>query len=76
MFRAILIVLASTGMLSIGCGANKLVIPDPTIPHEVAQDSEVWIWARTSDGKMAKVKVRLHEGDWCADQTLIEGNRP
>lgn len=75
MFRAMLITLACTGMLSTGC-AHKLVIPDPTIPHQVAEDTKVKIWARLPDGKMAKVEIKLREGDWVADQTLIEGARP
>ncbi len=65
-------VLACSATLSIGCGASRLVIPDPTIPHQVARESEVEIWARGQDGKMSRVKVRLLEGWWIAGPPVVE----
>lgn len=72
-------VLVASGILlivSVGCGASRLVIPDPTIPHQLSRDADAYIWVRTSEGKMSENKVKFRTGDWCASQTLIEGNRP
>lgn len=73
--RRMLIALAASMMLwsgSVGCSPRVMVIPDPAVPHQVAEETEVKIWARKPDGKMAKVPVRLLEGWWIAGPLVVE----
>lgn len=69
--KRIVLTLLASGMLSTGCATRK-IIPDPTIPHQVARESEVTIWARAADGKKVKQQVRLLEGWWVASPPLVE----
>lgn len=69
------IALAASTMLwstSAGCSPRVQVIPDPSIPHQVAKEAEVEIWARRADGTMARQKVRLLEGWWIAGPPVVE----
>lgn len=73
--RRIMIVLAAFTMLwsvNAGCSPKVQVIPDPTIPHQVAREAQVEIWARRADGTMARQKVRLLEGWWIAGPPVVE----
>ena len=65
-------VLLGSVLLSSGCGASKLVIPDPNIPHQVAAETCVEVWARLPSGEMTKTKVRLLEGWWVASPQVVE----
>jgi hypothetical protein len=69
--RRIVLTLLAFAPLSTGC-VNVRIIPDPTIPHQVAAESEVTIWARGPDGKKAKQRVRLLEGWWIAGPPVVE----
>ena len=70
--RTILSVLVASAMLSSGCGGNRLAIPDPTIPHQVAAETSVTVWVRLSSGAMTKVQVRLLEGWWVASPQVVD----
>lgn len=69
--RRLALVLCVFALPSIGC-VKRSVIPDPTVPHQVAKESEVVIWARAPDGKMVRMKVRLLEGWWIAGPPVVE----
>jgi hypothetical protein len=70
--RMTLSVLVASAMLSSGCGANRLAIPDPNIPHQVATETPVTIWVRLASGSMTKVQVRLLEGWWVASPQVVD----
>ena len=61
-------------MLFVGC-QGRLVIPDNAIPHRVAEESSVVIWARGQDGKMVPTEVRLLAGWWIASDRIVEGKK-
>jgi hypothetical protein len=65
-------VLVASAMLSSGCGASRLAIPDPNIPHQVAAETPVTIWVRLANGSMTKVEVRLLEGWWVASPQVVD----
>lgn len=70
-FPLTLIVLVASAMLSSGC-AGATVIPDPNIPHQVAAETCVTVWARAPGGEMKRVKVRLLEGWWVASPQVVD----
>jgi hypothetical protein len=72
MTRTVLAVIASV-LLSAGC-AKRIVIPDPAIPHQVAEEAEIVTWCRAPDGKLVKCTVRLLEGWWVASPQVVEGD--
>lgn len=63
--------LSASAMLSVGC-VKRTVIPDPTVPHQVAREAEIEIWVDTKDNKKVKQKVRLLEGWWIAGPPVVE----
>jgi hypothetical protein len=64
-------VLVVFGMLTSSC-VKRNVIPDPTVIHQVAEESCITIWVRGSDGKKVKQKVRLLEGWWIAGPPVVD----
>lgn len=68
--------LVASTMLFCGCVRTQQVIPDPTVPHQVAEETEVVIWARRPDGRMAPQKVRLLKGWWVAGPPVVEADPP
>lgn len=58
-------------MLSTAC-VKRTVVPDPTIPHQVAEESEAVVWCRAADGKLVRCKVRVLEGWWLASPQVVE----
>lgn len=57
-------------MLSTAC-VKRTVLPDPTIPHQVARDAVVEVWC--NDGsKLVRCRVRLAEGWWVASPQVVE----
>ncbi len=73
--RRTMIALGASMMLwsaSAGCSPRVQVIPDPTIPHQVAKETEVEVWARRADGTMAPQKVRLLKGWWIAGPEIVD----
>lgn len=64
-------VLLASALLSSGC-AHRQVIPDPTVPHQVAEEAEIKIWARAPSGKLVPTPVRLLKGWWIAGPPVVE----
>lgn len=58
-------------LLSSGC-ASPAVLPDPTIPHRVAEEAEIEVWCRHPDGTFARCRVRVTEGWWVASPQVVE----
>jgi hypothetical protein len=73
--QRIVFALFAFAMLS-NCGVSRLAIPDPTIPHQVAKETEVEIYTRLPDGKLSKTKVRLLKGWWIAGPPVVEVSDP
>jgi hypothetical protein len=73
--RRLALVLLASVPLSSGC-VKRVVIPDPTVPHQVAREAEVMIWVETATGKKVAQKVRLLEGWWIAGPPVVEGETP
>lgn len=69
--RRLALVLAASATLSTAC-VKRNVIPDPTVPHQVARETEVVVWTRAPDGKMVPTKVRLLKGWWIAGPPVVE----
>lgn len=65
-------VLAASAMLWLGACAHSQVIPDPTVPHQVAKEAQVQVWVRAPDGKMVAQRVRLLQGWWIAGPPVVE----
>jgi hypothetical protein len=55
----------------LGC-PKRNVLPDPSVPHQVAQEARIRVWCRAPDGKQVKCRVRLLEGWWVAAPELVE----
>jgi hypothetical protein len=70
------IVLVLTGSLllsSASCAhSSRAALPDPTIPHRVAEEAEVVVWVRLADGSLVKAPVRLLPGWWIAGPPVVE----
>lgn len=64
--------LVASALLSTGCVPRATVIPDPTVPHQVASEAEIEIWTRLPDGRLAPTKVRLLQGWWIAGPPVVE----
>lgn len=62
---------ASAALLLTSC-AGKGVIPDPTIPHRLAAEADVVIWARQADGTLKRTKARALAGWWLAGPPVVE----
>lgn len=62
---------ASVALLLTSC-VGKGVIPDPTIPHRLAAEADVTIWARQPDGTLKKVEARALPGWWLAGPPVVE----
>ena len=58
-------------LLLCGCVGARPVIPDPSIPHQVAESTAVWIWAKSESGRFVKVRAELHAGDWIASDQVV-----
>ena len=58
--------------LLFACSPKIVVLPDPSVPHQVAEDAEVVILVRQPDGKMAPQKVAVAKGWWIASPAIIE----
>jgi hypothetical protein len=63
--------LLAFALLSLSC-AGARVIPDPRVPHRIAEEAEVRVWCRTAEGDLAKCRVRALEGWWLASPQVVE----
>lgn len=64
--------LSASLLLSSACAHSPLVLPDPTVPHRVAEPAAVKVWCRLPDGRTAKCAVRLDPGWWVASPQVVE----
>lgn len=69
--KRIVLVLIAFAPLFTGC-VKRAVLPDPSIPHRVAKETQVEVWCRLPDGKWAPCTVRLLEGWWLASPQVVE----
>lgn len=54
-------------------GCNKTVLLDRKIPHRLADDAMVTVWARDTDGKLIRVRAYLSaDRTWVADELILE----
>lgn len=68
--RRIGFVLGACGMLLTAC-PKRVVIPDPSVPHEVAEETTAYVWVRTPEGKLSKQKVKVLPGWWLASPEVV-----
>jgi hypothetical protein len=66
------IVLTLSACAMLCCAPKVTVIPDPTVPHQVADEAQIVIWARMPDGRLAKQQIRLLAGWWIAGPPVVE----
>lgn len=74
--KRIALALAGSTMLCLASCRAAPIIPDPTIPHRVAEETTVVIWARAPDGTLRKVPVRALAGWWLASPEVVDGSAP
>ena len=65
------LMLATCALLFSGC-ATRAVIPDPTVPHRVAKETTVMVWAQRPDGRWIETEIRLLPGWWVASPQVVE----
>jgi hypothetical protein len=51
------------------CG--RTIIPDRRIPHRVADNGTLTVWARTKEGDMIKTRITVEPGWWIASPEVI-----
>ena len=61
------------GTLCASCVHGPAVLPDPTVPHQMAAETEVTVWCRTEKGPLSTCTVRLLPGWWVASPQVVEG---
>lgn len=71
--RRIMIGLSVSVMLS-GCTLfpTPRAIPNPKVPHRVAEETTVQIYIRLPDGSFQVDSVRLLKGWWVASPEVVE----
>jgi hypothetical protein len=69
--KKLVLVLCASATLLPGC-VKRTVIPDPTVPHQVAREAEIEIWVDVKGDKKVRQKVRLLEGWWIAGPPVVE----
>lgn len=65
-------VLIASALLLSGCCASGRVVPDQSVPHQVAREVCVEVWTRKADGKLERVKVKVPAGWWVAGPQVVE----
>lgn len=72
--RKCLLVLITSAMLSSGCATmhKTRVIPDPRVPHRVAEEVDVMIWVEKPDGTLKVEKQHVPAGWWLASPQIVE----
>lgn len=48
------------------------ILPDERVPHRVAEEAVIWVWARNDKGELVKTKIRLMPGWWVASPRVVE----
>lgn len=66
--------LVVSAMLSTGCLglSQERMLPDPRIPHQVAETTEAVVWVRRPDGSLVKETVRVQSGWWIASPQAVQ----
>ena len=66
--------LLACALLSSGCQATPRTetLPDPRVPHRLADEAEVLIWVRRPDNTLAKERVRVGPGWWVASSRVVD----
>ncbi len=59
-------------LVSTSCVARVTVVPDPRVPHQLAEDADAQIWVRRADGTLAKQPMRIPAGWWVAGPLVTE----
>lgn len=76
-FRTLFALLVA-GLLfsSAGCASTLskagAILPDNTIPHRVAEEAVILVWARNDKGELVKTKIRVLPGWWVAGPRVVE----
>ncbi len=70
--QKIAIALLGSALLSSASCAHQATLPDPTVPHRVARETEVEVWVRRPDGTLTRETVRLLPGWWIAGPPVVE----
>jgi hypothetical protein len=45
---------------------KRQVVPDMTVPHQLARPARLVGWCATADGKLVECDIRAEPGDWHA----------
>ena len=65
--------LLACALLFSGCSLmpRPQILPDPNVPHQVAAETTVTIWARRPDGQLVQQPVRVLPGWWIASPQVV-----
>lgn len=63
--------LTASALLSSGCCASGRVVPDQRVPHQLAAEACVEVWATRPDGQLERVKVKAPAGWWLASDQVV-----
>lgn len=73
MKKLVLVLIVFVLLFVSGC-VKRTVLPDPRVPHRVAEETKIKVWCRLPDGRFSKCDVRLLEGWWVASPQIVEVN--
>lgn len=68
----IALVAIASALLSTSCVPRQAILPDPAIPHRVAAETVVEVWARRPDGQLVRERVRLLPDWWVASPQVVD----
>lgn len=68
-----LLALAASALLLGGCVPPTLVVPSPTIPHQLSRECRTEILVEAPNGKVERQKVTIPTGWWVASPSIVEG---
>ena len=71
MLKLTLVAVAFSTLLT-GC-PHPVVIPDPRLPHEVAERAQVKVWCKDPQGTWVKCEVTAIPGWWLASPEIANG---
>ena len=67
------VALSASVMLCVGCVPPRLVIPEPSIPHQLAKPAKVKILVGTPDGKYETQTAEIPAGWWVVSDEVANG---
>lgn len=71
--RRTLLALTASVPLSLGCKPPALVVPDQSIPHQLAAECRTTVLVTAPGGKVERQKVTVPAGWWVASPQVVEG---